>query len=1158
MKKNSIFRWGVAMLLLFTGLSLRAYAEDDGGSPFRKNHDVDLTVKSATLQTFTDAFTKQTGVLFSYESALASMPMGDVSVRESNAPLERILNNVFTKRGFRYKIVDRTVVLTYDRTAEPQRKNSVTGRVCDAAGSPLVGATVLVKDSTRGTTTGADGTYSVEAEPGAVLLFSYIGYTEREELVGSRSVIDVTMQEDQSVLEEVVVVGYGTQTRKTVTSAISKMDGKTLESMPVNLVGDGMKGRIAGLQVATTDATPGSAPKFLIRGGSSINNSNDPIVLVDGAVREMAGLNPNDIESIEVLKDAASAGIYGSRASNGVILITTKKGAPHKGPQIVFEGQWAYESPATKFDLMNGRDYLLTLRPAIAEGYCGGADPLSILDGAESAGAGNSAASRWTTRYLNPGESLPKGYKWIEDPVNPGKIIVFQDNDQQSQWFDDAFWQNYYIGVNGGGENIRYAASAGYTDDGGIGMATGFSRFTFHGNTSFKVTRRLTATTTFDYSQIERQMLDGGALNKRNSVIRGLSVPATHRDWYDAEAGEDLAGTPAMGPNNTTLPAAYYNYYYSDTGETTKRSSVNINLEWAIVDGLRAVAQFSNHNRHSRSHFFVKNNPTTGTNIRPTKEAFTETNRMDFQTYLNWKKTFAEDHNIDVVAGYDYMKDKNNSIDARVQGAASDKIPTLNVGTSNITNYPTSTRTDEVLISYFGRVNYNFREKYLLSFTMRADGSTKFGKNNKWGYFPSGAVSWKMHNEPWLKQSRWLSELKLRLSYGASGNQGISSYQTLDRYGMEKFWHNGEWATVIGPGYEVGRTGANNRYMVWGGIANPDLKWESTSQLDFGVDFAAFDRRLRLTADVYYKKTPDLLREKYLPLPSSYDKIWVNDGEVTNKGFEVSLEGDIVHTRDWSFSATFIYSMNRNKVVSLGDAISSGLSQDYLTGLYYEVTGEPISMFNQNASIYAVGHPMNVFYGYRVDGIIQEGQDPGFIDPDGLKDRPGELKYVDLTGDYAITPEDRCIIGDPNPDFTASLNLSLRWKNLDLSVFLYGVYGNDVLYNNYTFSPRVKAKRWTPDNPTNDFPRLNNARQYWLSDYFLQDGSFLRIQNITLGYNLHFNRRFLKGMRIYANIDNVHTFTKFDGYDPEVGLDGIYWGGYPKLRKYTVGIDLNF
>ena len=250
--------------------------------------------------------------------------------------------------------------------------------------------------------------------------------------------------------------------------------------------------------------------------------------------------------------------------------------------------------------------------------------------------------------------------------------------------------------------------------------------------------------------------------------------------------------------------------------------------------------------------------------------------------------------------------------------------------------------------------------------------------------------------------------------------------------------------------------------------------------------------------------------------------------------------------------------MNRNVVKSLGDAISSGLSQDYLTGMYYEVTGPAVSMFNQNASIYAVGQPMNVFYGYKVDGIIQEGEDPGFIDPSGLRDQPGEFKYVDLDGDYAITANDRTIIGDPNPDFNASLNLALTWKNLDFSVFLYGVYGNDVLYNNYTFSPRVKAKRWTPDNPTNDFPRLNNARQYLLSDYFIQDGSFLRIQNVNLGYTIPFKKAFIKNIKISANIENLYTFTKFDGYDPEVGLDGIYWGGYPKFRKYTVGLELNF
>ena len=447
------------------------------------------------------------------------------------------------------------------------------------------------------------------------------------------------------------------------------------------------------------------------------------------------------------------------------------------------------------------------------------------------------------------------------------------------------------------------------------------------------------------------------------------------------------------------------------------------------------------------------------------------------------------------------------------------------------------------MVSFLARAEYNYKERYLLTASYRADGSSRFGAGNKWAGFPSVGLAWRINEESFVKDLGVFYNLKLRFGYGRSGNTAIPSYRSLSTIASSFYPMYG---SDLSYGASIDRP------------ANPSLRWETTDMVNLGLDMSFFKNRLAMTVDVYRKKTTDLLREKYLPLSSSYDKIWVNDGEVTNKGFEVSLEGDIVHTRDWSFSATFIYSMNRNKVVSLGDAISSGLSQDYLTGMYYEVTGEPVSMFNQNTSIYAVGHPMNVFYGYRVDGIIQEGQDPGFIDPDGLKDRPGELKYVDLTGDYAITPEDRCIIGDPNPDFTASLNLSLRWKNLDLSVFLYGVYGNDVLYNNYTFSPRVKAKRWTPDNPTNDFPRLNNARQYWLSDYFLQDGSFLRIQNITLGYNLHFNRRFLKGMRIYANIDNVHTFTKFDGYDPEVGLDGIYWGGYPKLRKYTVGIDLNF
>ncbi len=284
----------------------------------------------------------------------------------------------------------------------------------------------------------------------------------------------------------------------------------------------------------------------------------------------------------------------------------------------------------------------------------------------------------------------------------------------------------------------------------------------------------------------------------------------------------------------------------------------------------------------------------------------------------------------------------------------------------------------------------------------------------------------------------------------------------------------------------------------------------------------------------------------------------MNDGTVENKGFEITVDGDIISTRDWTFSAGVVLSANRNRVLHLGDAISSGLSTDERTGMLYEVTGPAISMFNQNASILAEGQPMNIFYGYRVDGIIQEDQNPGFIDPGALLDRPGELKYVDLDGDFAITSRDRCIIGDPNPDFTASLNLRASWKNLSLSVFLYGVFGADVLYNGYTYSPRVKAKRWTPDNPTNDFPSLNSIRQYYLSDYFIQDGSFLRVQNVNLSYEIPVGKKWLSAVRVYGNVDNLFTFSRFDGYDPEVGLDGIYWGGYPKFRKFTFGIDLQF
>lgn len=462
------------------------------------------------------------------------------------------------------------------------------------------------------------------------------------------------------------------------------------------------------------------------------------------------------------------------------------------------------------------------------------------------------------------------------------------------------------------------------------------------------------------------------------------------------------------------------------------------------------------------------------------------------------------------------------------------------------------------------RVNYAFDDKYLFTFTTRADGSSKFGKNNKWAFFPSGAISWKAHEEGFVKAWNVFDELKFRLSYGVSGNQGISPYQTLSRYGTDKYYNNGTWVTAIGPGYVSGYTGQDGIYKVWSGIPNPDLKWETTSQWDLGIDMAFLNRRLRATFDFYHKETSDLLRERNLVPSSGYDRMWVNDGKIRNRGIELTLDGIILDTKDWSVTGTLILSKNKNKVLDLGSSIESDLLRDPRTGMEYEYTGNLLEQYRSYTNILAIGQPINVFYGYKTDGIIQtlnEGLNAGLS---GEYAQPGEFKYVNIyDGDGTvgvINENDRCIIGDPNPDFMASLNLSVRWSNLDASIFLNGVFGNDVL-NTKTFGdPHNAAFRWTPDNPTNQYPSLRDGRQVMFSDYWIEDGSFVWIQNLSVGYTFDLPKKkiFASKLRLYLNASNLYTFTKFDGYDPEVGQDGIYWGGYPRLRKWTVGIDITF
>lgn len=505
--------------------------------------------------------------------------------------------------------------------------NLVTGAVRDAKGEPVIGATVIVKGTATGATSGADGRYSIQAGPDATLEFSFIGYKKQEVPVGTRSAIDVVLEEDALMVDDVVVIGYGTQSRRTITAAVSKVDGEKLAGAPVNSIGDALKGRVGGVRVSSADNQPGSDPVFLIRGGSSINQSNAPIIIIDGVNREMTGLNPNDIESIEVLKDAASAGIYGARASNGVILITTKKGSMARGPQVTFEAQAAWTSPAVRFDLMDGGDYLRTMRTMLNEYPSTYAYGSGILTGANSAGIGNGDNSVWTPKFVDTPADVPAGWKVMVDPIDHSKLIAYQDNDQQKQWFDDSYWMNYYVGVNGGNDKVQYAASAGYTKDGGIGINTDFSRFTFHGNTSFKILRNLKATTVFDYSETKGNTLpSSGIATYWTTVGRGMFMPATHRDYLDD-------GTPAQGTNNTTISAAWFDRYYT-SNYTARRMTANFNLEWEIVDGLRAVMQVANHNYYRIDNQRLAGNAIS--NQRRTYEKWGQTNRFSTQGYLNY------------------------------------------------------------------------------------------------------------------------------------------------------------------------------------------------------------------------------------------------------------------------------------------------------------------------------------------------------------------------------------------------------------------------------------------------------------------------------------------------------------------------------------------
>lgn len=998
---------------------------------------------------------------------------------------------------------------------------TVTGVVSDESNEPLVGVSVIIKGNAKiGTITDLDGKYLLSGVPAnASLQFSYVGMDPVEVSVNGRQQIDVVMKTNSTVLDEVVAIGYGTVKKSDLTGSVASVKPEAITNTPANSVENLLQGRAAGLSINTSSQDPGAGATVRIRGASSLNGSNSPLIVVDGFPLGDAGdlkqVNPADIVGIEVLKDASASAIYGSRGANGVIMIKTRKASEGK-TTVVVRQQTTFSQKSSKLDLW--RDPVLMATLDNEERINGGLDPL----------------------YVGKVSSTGIYYPSIEELMTTW--------DTNTRWDeltlrDTPVSNNTTASVSSSNDRTIFSLSANYYTDQGLFKHDNYQKYGYNLSVEHKI---------FSNFKIQARNILSRNVRDDNGWLAYWRNPIF--PVYDENGDYFLTNS-----SDFDHPIAITEHQKKQSKGLDVISSGS--LIWDILPYLTITTQLNYKYGNSVSDSYYPKKYTEAGEFSGGQGNINnwEGHNLVSETYANFNKDFGK-HTLGAMVGYSYEYYMDRSLNTTARGFVNEALGNENMSAGNPEQFSVSNgKTQTKLVSGMARVNYTFDNRYLLTATFRADGSSKFGKNNKWAYFPSAAISWKAHQEEFIRDLNVFDELKFRLSYGVSGNQGISAYQTLSRYGNEKYYNNGTWVTTIGPGYVSGWTGQDGIYRVWSGIPNPDLKWESTSQFDFGIDMGFFNNRLRAGFDFYIKKTKDLLRQRNLSLSSGYDKMWVNDGNIENTGVELTVEGIILNTKDWNLNGTLIISHNKNKITNLGNSLETGLITDAKTGMQFEYTGNNYEQYRDYINLLAIGKPINVFYGYKVDGIVQtldEGIRAGL---DGDYALPGEFKYVDIDGDGSITENDKTIIGDPNPDLTVSLQLNLGWKNWDLGVFFNGVFGQDV-YNTKAFGEASnRPLRWTVDNPTNKYPSLRSGRQSMVSDWWVEDGSFLRVQNLTLGYTFNFKESWIcEKIRIYGNVSNLYTFSKFKGYDPEVGLNGIYTGGYPRLRKWTVGVDFTF
>ncbi len=980
-----------------------------------------------------------------------------------------------------------------------ERLETVSGTVTDAeTGESLPGANIVVKGTSIGTTTDLDGRYEIAAPSlQDTLVFSFVGYATLEVPIAGRTTIDVLLASSVLTGEELVVIGYGVQQKRDLTGSIASVDGDELGALPVASVSDALHGKAAGLQVVSS-GEPGADATFRIRGTSTIGNSN-PLVVIDG-IPTNAGLNqinPNDIASVEVLKDASATAIYGSRGANGVVIITTKSGTSER----------------------RGLDV------NVSAGFQQVADMVEVLDAGAFARLHNE---------MMENAGLP------QNPAFADPDALGESTDWMGQLFGRAPMRSYSASYTGGGDASSFYVSGNVLDQDGVIAETGYRRYTLQLNTDTRLFDRLSFGNKLT---LNHDVKRSGSYNIRSTMYAQPTQPV-----YDEDGGyAGPQGRPEwVGDDVNTLGQARlienatkgYNVIGSVFGE------LEVLQHLTLRSTLGLQANFWDANTWSPAYDWQPNPQADAYRFEQYNKSLTWL--MD--NTLTYDRFFGTTHHLTALLGTSVQENDYHFMNGSVQGFPSDVTRQLDNGVQDPTLNGNAASWG--LASVMGRVNYAYDDTYLLTATLRRDGSSRFGQGNKWGLFPSASVAWRLSNEDFFRGVDWVDDLKLRFGYGSTGNQEIGNYAFASALQTIQYNFGGNLVSAVVP-------------IV---MPNPDVHWESVEQFNLGLALTMIADRVRLAADVYLKNTTGMLVPGSVPVTTGYSDIavpYVNAGEMRNRGFELSLSTDNVRGRfDWS--TDFNFSFNRNEVVSLNDTIPLP-------------SGE--IDFNYRVARIQAGHPVGAFYGFVTNGVFQTQEEvdryavqvPG-ADPYNST-APGDIRFLDLNNDGVIDDADRTFLGDPNPDFTFGLNNRFAFGGFDLNVFVQGALGHDIFNANRVWvegmataynQTTAALDRWTGPGTSNDMPRAvygdpnGNMR---VSDRYIEDGSYVRLKNVTLGYTLParlVRRASMARARVYASAQNLLTFTRYSGFDPEVPVSGIDNNVYPVTRTVSLGVSLGF